>query len=230
MSKQTDNPGSDSRVSDVYRSIADERAPEHLNESVMRMAAKGSRTPYARARAWLRPAAWAATIGLSLAIVLELTRLPQESLHYDDVPADAASSEPYQPDSAQPAEASAVTESSDMTPDKAPLGEKWRARELPAKAVPAPAMLDQEISADAAEDAPQSKIEARSDARRMLPMRAEQQSFAPQFLCPADARDSADRWYDCIESLRDTVPESRIATELEHLVAKYPDFVLPEDK
>ena len=228
MSKQSDNPG-DSRVADVYRAVADERTPQHLNETVLRMAARGARTPYARARAWLRPAAWAATIGLSLALVLELTRLPQESLPYDGAPADAASAEPYRPDSVQPAEASAVIESTAISPDKAPLNEEWRARELPAKVAPAPAMPDEEVAIDAGADAPAVKIDAKSDARRLLPVQAEMRSSAPQYLCPADVRDSADRWYDCIETLRETVPESRIAAELDKLVAAYPDFVAPEE-
>lgn len=74
MSNRPENRIEDRKVSDTYRALANERAPDHLNDRILRMAA-GSRTPYARARAWMRPAAWAATVGLSLAIVLELNRL-----------------------------------------------------------------------------------------------------------------------------------------------------------
>ncbi len=207
MSKQTDHPGGDSRVADAYRSIADERAPEHLNERVMRMAAKANRTRYAAARAWMRPAAWAVTIGLSLAIVLELTQLPQEPLHYGGAPAEKG----------PPVE-------------KGPLAEKWRAREMPAKAAPAPAMLDEAFSGDDTVAAPQSAAEAVKAERRSMPLSAAEESIAPEFLCAADVRDSADRWYDCIESLRDTLPASRVATELEQLFAAFPDFVVPEDR
>jgi len=77
MSNERKNPGQDKLVADTYRAVARERVPDHLNERVLRLAADAGRTPYARARAWMRPAAWAATIGLSLAIVLELTQLPQ---------------------------------------------------------------------------------------------------------------------------------------------------------
>lgn len=75
MSNEPENRVADPRVTENYRDLARERAPEHLNQRVLKMSA-GGRTPYGRARAWMRPAAWAATIGLSLAIVLELTLLP----------------------------------------------------------------------------------------------------------------------------------------------------------
>ncbi len=75
MSKER-NHSSEDRLADTYRALANERAPDYLNEKVLRLAA-GGRTKYARARAWMRPAAWAAVIGLSLAIVLDMTRLPQ---------------------------------------------------------------------------------------------------------------------------------------------------------
>jgi hypothetical protein len=76
MSNEREDRGEGQRLADTYKALADERAPDYLNERVLRMAA-ASRTPYGRARAWMRPVAWAATIGLSLAIVLEVTRVPQ---------------------------------------------------------------------------------------------------------------------------------------------------------
>ncbi|MGI9237953.1 MAG: hypothetical protein ACR2QZ_11185 [Woeseiaceae bacterium] len=75
MSNRPENRVENQQVSDAYRELATERAPDHLNDRILRMAARG-RTPYAHARAWMRPAAWAATIGLSLAIVLELNQVP----------------------------------------------------------------------------------------------------------------------------------------------------------
>jgi hypothetical protein len=85
MSNNPENRVQDQRVTDAYRALADERAPEHLNEQVLKLAAE-ARTPYARARAWMRPAAWAATIGLSLAIVLELTQMPISDLDVASMP------------------------------------------------------------------------------------------------------------------------------------------------
>lgn len=68
--------GSEDWLADTYRILAKERAPDYLNDKVLRLAA-GRGTRYSRARAWMRPAAWAAVIGLSLAIVLDMTRLTQ---------------------------------------------------------------------------------------------------------------------------------------------------------
>ncbi|MGB5490972.1 MAG: hypothetical protein WBM76_09130, partial [Woeseiaceae bacterium] len=76
MSNERKPPEMDTLVSKTYKALATERTPDHLNEKVMAMAARESRTRYAQARTWVRPLAWAATIGLSLAIVLELTQLP----------------------------------------------------------------------------------------------------------------------------------------------------------
>lgn len=67
----------DSRLADTYRALAQERVPDHLNNAVLGLAARSPRTAYSRTRAWIRPMAWAATIGLSIAIVLEITRLPE---------------------------------------------------------------------------------------------------------------------------------------------------------
>lgn len=75
MSTDKGNRGEDRRLSAVYESLADERAPDYLNERVLQMASD-SRTSYSRARIWMRPIALAATIGLCLAIVLEITRMP----------------------------------------------------------------------------------------------------------------------------------------------------------
>lgn len=77
MSNERKNRGEDPLVADTYKELAQERVPDHLNKRMLRLATREGRTPYSRARAWMRPAAWAATVGLSLAIVLELTQLPQ---------------------------------------------------------------------------------------------------------------------------------------------------------
>jgi len=71
---------SDRLVSDVYHELADEKTPETLNREVLRRAAKEGRTRYSIARAWMRPAAWAATIGLSLVVVLELANMPESEM------------------------------------------------------------------------------------------------------------------------------------------------------
>jgi len=79
MTNERDMNDVDELVSATYRELADERAPEHLNRAVLRLAAAGGAKPRAGAgwiSAWMKPVAWAATIALSLAIFLEFSELP----------------------------------------------------------------------------------------------------------------------------------------------------------
>ena len=85
--QQHPEDGSDPRVSEIYRSLAVESPPEHIDRAVLRNArselqARNGRS-YGRTMSWLRPLAWAATVGLCLAIVLDVSEVPQPEL---DVP------------------------------------------------------------------------------------------------------------------------------------------------
>lgn len=71
----SNEPYNDDKVSQAYRSLADEKTPVHLDRKILEMAAAEAQQPrYSRWMAWSRPLAWAATITLCLAITLELTR------------------------------------------------------------------------------------------------------------------------------------------------------------
>lgn len=74
----SDNPHSDAELSAHYRSLADERVPDRLNKEVLRMATENTRRGQNRGLLglWSKPLAWVATIGISLAIVLELSQTP----------------------------------------------------------------------------------------------------------------------------------------------------------
>jgi hypothetical protein len=72
MSNERRHQG-DPRVSRVYREFSDERTPEHLDHVVLNEARRAAKPGYVRTISWLRPAAWVTTIGLCLAIVLEVT-------------------------------------------------------------------------------------------------------------------------------------------------------------
>ena len=74
---KTDDPG-DPRVSAAYREIADERTPEHLDHTILNAARGAARPRWNKAVAWLRPAAWVATIGVCLAIVIEISLLSDQ--------------------------------------------------------------------------------------------------------------------------------------------------------
>lgn len=77
MNDERDKTVTDRLVSDTYREMANERAPQVLNDKVLGMAAGAKPARSLIPGPWMKPVAWAATIGLSLAIVLELTEMPQ---------------------------------------------------------------------------------------------------------------------------------------------------------
>jgi hypothetical protein len=85
----TDDPG-DPRVSAAYREIADERTPAHLDHGILNAARAAARPRWNNAVAWLRPAAWAATVGVCLAIVVEISLLPRQ----DPAAVDSVTQEP----------------------------------------------------------------------------------------------------------------------------------------
>lgn len=66
----------DAFVTRTYRGTVVERTPEHLDKAVLDQAARAARPRYAGLRAWTRPMAWAATIMLCFALVLEVGRVP----------------------------------------------------------------------------------------------------------------------------------------------------------
>lgn len=68
----------DPRVSTAYREMADELTPEHLDHVVLNAARSAASPRWGTAIRWLRPAAWVATIGVCLAIVVEISLLDDE--------------------------------------------------------------------------------------------------------------------------------------------------------
>lgn len=85
--RNTAEPGAetDALVAQIYREVADERTPNHLDRAVLEEAASVARPRYARLRAWTRPMAWAATAILSVALVLEITKVPApENIGFED--------------------------------------------------------------------------------------------------------------------------------------------------
>ena len=85
----------DKVVSDTYRQLSEESAPDYLNERVLQQAASVAARPrYSRSIMWTRPLAWAATIALCLAIVLEVTRVPTPEIVDIPKPIKTLESEP----------------------------------------------------------------------------------------------------------------------------------------
>jgi len=91
MTSERDKFEGDERVTEAYRELGAEKTPESLNQTIIEMAAQDAQQAGARnplSAVWMKPLAWAATIGLSLAIVLELTQVPTTAVRYDAPPSE----------------------------------------------------------------------------------------------------------------------------------------------
>lgn len=230
MSNERKNPADDPLVADAYSALAQEQTPEHLNKRVLRMAAREGRTPYSRARSWLRPAAWAATIGLSFAIVLELTRLPQ------------IEPEPVSMDAFTPKDMSVLREADEraraqsganQVPVVPPAIPRTDAAAAPDNDVSARRMTaDENIPASSA-SADQDEGERISAKRRAVESTAGAASFAVAteekaqatgFACASKVRESAETWLGCIEQLRESGQEALADREYDEFKRIFPNF------
>lgn len=248
MRKEGENPNVEPLVADVYRELARERVPDRLNEEVLRLAAEQSRTPYARARAWMRPTAWAATIGLSFAIVLELAQFPGPEAELpaiavsDDRPEPPASpaserrlgetTEPFVPRDmdvlrdaenkarlqAGPDQAAATREPIVQAPQAQAPGATLRKREDTVV----------EIDGDVREEVAAADLEGEIAAVRSLSAITGEKERATDLSCPAESRKTAEAWYDCIKELRASGAHDLADREFEAFLRVFPDFVEPE--
>lgn len=233
MSKRSTDPGVDRtgdslvdpEISALYREIATERTPADLDRAVLKAAAVG---PEPRTwNRWARPAAWAATIGLSLAIVLEqtvfdvpavidpadLTNLPtpdgpREAIG-NSVPEDSAPARRESVDerAAASGQAPAISSEALAAPDTGMLREaEERARlrqdaNLPAGAARLRSVLTDEFDASDAGDS-----------------------------CVAGARGSPESWLACILDLERRGLNDQARAEREVFERTFPDFDLPESR
>ena len=237
-------------ISRAYRDLATETTPAELDDKVLRMATREARSRYGIARAWVRPVAWAATIGLSLAIVLEVwqvippapdaepaavsvpapgtlpaadvaERLQQEAAKREDAPA-------------QPGAANTMMKRVPANPGGGGAEELGARRAAPqelreAKESP-PVMLD-DADAFAARDMRMLE-EAEAQARQRtgepeIASFAVVSAEAGPASCDETARATPESWYQCIEELRDAGDAETADSELEALARAFPDFEVP---
>ncbi len=82
----------DPQVSDQYTSLADEKTPVDLDRAVLREATRAARTDNRKGSfgAWFRPVAFVAMVGLSLAIILDLSNTsifdPAADMSFESAP------------------------------------------------------------------------------------------------------------------------------------------------
>jgi hypothetical protein len=222
--ERSDNEGS-RLVSDAYREMASERAPEHLNQAILRQAAAG-RTPAFLGRfssaAWMKPLAWTVTIALSLAIVLELSEIQTVT-----APEPATSNLTPASNPAIPPGASELPDTADTARD--PIGtDRREIRRDDAVASPsAPTHNDKVNLAAPAPSQEFTKIQpsALPDAReraQSIAVPMSQKATAAAAGCDEATRESPDAWKECIQSLRDAGRIDLADREYEAFEARYP--------
>jgi len=223
---------SDTRVSDAYREAAAEKAPEHLNQAILAQAARAARPRYARSRAWTRPLAWAATIVLSVAIVLELTQDavldgPPADVATPAGAADAAAESKFE---RQDRPAEALEEAPAALPNTVPM----RVEQVQTEIVPtgrlresrgAPAQItaddfelhDKDLLKSAEEAAALRQDDARAAAPAML-----RSTAAPA--CPEEVMQRPESWLECIERLEQEGRVDEAGRQRQLLAEAFPDF------
>jgi len=262
MNDERDRTTADQLVSDTYREVADERAPQSLNDKVLRMAASAKPLRSLIPGPWMKPVAWAATIGLSLAIVLELTQVAQTPPGVDAISPSVSTDEPGmlvpasnetlsetelddRRDRQVQAEKSAVAEPLDVTEPQVRPRERRDVKpevhraEMPvteeaaAQAIShAPELREAAATADGqaatdADDGTASRV-SNTAAVSSMTVQAEKMLMAGPLLCPASARESADEWYRCIETIRASNPAEAIDREIGALREQFPDYPIPD--
>ncbi len=198
-------------VSETYHSAATEQAPKHLNEKVLRMAAgepttRQERFGYRGAASWLRPAAWAATISLSLAIVLEITRDPAPQIAQTVVSSEAA-------DAVAGRLEEAIVEIS--APAEKPRLNKMQA--------PAALSAEREIE-NIARQRSDPNLQDKTLGIASMAASAEKKEIAAAHECDSDTRETADAWFACIVKLRATGLTAEAESEYDEFVLQFPDF------
>ena len=235
----TEANDNDPRVSDAYREIGSEETPAELDRKVLATAAAEVRAANGFPRTWFRPLAWAATVALSFAFILEISQV-------DDAPAPLAEESPRPLDAeAKQKDEGRVRQQLNKRSSDAPATMKVTI--TPAQ--PVPSTADEALNQPAMESpsvaSPSVASEFELDDMCMLREAEEQartrsepaRSFAAIVEkkeqsegCDEDARASANTWYQCVKTLRDAGQMEPAQQELEALLAKFPDFREPAEQ
>lgn len=204
MTTERDKEAIDELVSQTYREHSVEQAPERLNQEILSMAAdnasRGSRTNFLFA-AWTKPLAWAATIGISLAVVLELSQVPGSSV-----------------DIAAPAAESIREEFAQQRTDVLDEARKQASQESGQNQN---ASLADEVTLQDADVAIIGKQNEFSKLVRPVPATEKTQSDVER-PCDAITRESAEDWLRCIEELREAGAVDAANREYEAYFLEYP--------
>ena len=241
----------DELVTETYRELGVEKAPEHLNQNILRMASGGGKQSRERSiifSPWMKPLAWAATIGLSLAIVLVLSQVPTVTVPSVDIPAVEATREEAVLQDSDAFEKVEKRTQAQSDPNQQLISEDELGRsaashdivevfsrepkgQLDAVAAPAqssrpplPATTKTSSARERAVDLPAANKRAASLAADSQPMASfsllAEQSDTVDF-CDATVRLSEESWLACIENLRGSGSEEAADREYEAFILKY---------
>jgi hypothetical protein len=216
-------------VSEAYRELDVENAPEQLNQRILKMASKEGKKanePGFLFTAWMKPLAWTATIGLSIAIVLEFSELPTAT-----VPSDALvlQEEAAMLDSNRAEEV--APERRDISEDEIrkdvgtrdAFEELSRQQKSKSEAVAAPAQSSPVPATAASETSSARKraVNLPADGRAMasFSIQAEQKESDTANSCDEAIRLSREDWLECIDNLR-------LSGALEAADREYQAFIL----
>jgi hypothetical protein len=234
MTTETDPFERDELVAETYRELGVETAPEHLNQGILRMASGGAKQAGARNllfAAWMKPVAWAATIGLSLAIVIEITQVPTPAVRSDGAPAAESIREEARKTNAPGAAATftdAIVEEISVT-DTATDDVEVFSRETKGKLNPVAAQSPSPVSAAELPASPQTSARKRaadlpadSEPIASFSVLAEQNESDIDDSCDAAVRLSREDWLECIDNLRQSGADEAADLEYEAFVLEYP--------
>ncbi len=236
MTSEQDEKVTDELVSKTYRELDSVQTPDHLNQSILRMAAgkKAGRNGFFVA-AWMRPVTWAATIALSLAIVLELSDVPTapvpvdvfpaaesklESIREEITPLDNDAPEQLENRAQQPSafERSSVAE--EESPMPAALKPRARKRPSDQTAVGRTVVdrLDQPVA--------RQKAAAEPVASSLAVFEDQKKLTDSNRACDDETRQTASAWLECIADLRESGAIVEADREFAALQQKYPDVAV----
>jgi hypothetical protein len=217
------NDSNDERqVSAAYKGLASERAPEHLDSSVLRMArARVQHLPYSRWTSWSRPLAWAATVALCLAITLEVMQVTTpEDTATEAAPAAVAtpapSSDRDQAVDIQDSMADSIN-SEKISPARS------AAKQLANEALP-------EAAFEARQEPVQRHAErsaAAADSSAGYAAAAAIAADVPDDECSAEVRAEPETWLECIAALKAAGDQQAASRQRQMLIDTFPDFNLP---
>lgn len=203
----------DRRVADYYASLDRETTPASLDKAVVRDARRALRADNRKGtlNAWFRPFAFATTVALCLAIVIDLRYLgvfdaPDAS--FEAVPTVTGAAEEDSTPVAAPSQATLneIKREEKTAASASPSGE--RAGDV---AEPRGARLMKPRTPDAA-------IQAAGEARAPTDSGA----------CSGEQTATPARWWECILSLRDSGRHEAADLEVDRLTKQFPDFVPPD--